>query len=262
LQCKVVYNALGKASNLKLVELSRQNVFSTEEWGCILFMFAPEDTIPDENPYLTAIRYLGCDVVRTPRVQWGVFLQYVSPVFVKKFEKIAIVLDDIFIPTTGKNPMSITKLMDSMDKWNISVMTPGVVGDTHSGLNGVNQSCIYDLHFIETYVQIFTAEAWECFYGMLHHTGGSGWCYDLCFHDKCRKFRMAADYSMQVYHMNGKTPVPPKLLEDASIPGFTLDAPKSGVFVPLGNPHASCPRLNCNMVGLLWKDIIECPAAR
>jgi hypothetical protein len=40
-------------------------------------------------------------------------------------------------------------------------------------------NCIAQVDFIETYLQVFTRDAWKCYYQMLHYTGSRGWMYDL-----------------------------------------------------------------------------------
>ena len=69
--------------------------------------------------------------------------------------------------------------------------------------------CIGEVQFIETFVQLFTRDAWTCFYKMLHHSGSKGWCYDLYIKSQCPGFRLGQDYSMHVFHMDrGVTKLP------------------------------------------------------
>lgn len=205
----VVFNALGRPSNLVLVEYARRNIFPSHTWDCVAFMFAPEYMIPDSNVHLrTLIDELGCTIPRTPGIFWGHFLQYLLPTFTSKYDYIAIVLDDIFMPDRGENAVNATKLIESMQKFDIDVITPAILGDTYNSI-ALSQSkrlenCIVERRFIETFVQIFSSHAWECFYKMLHHEGGRGWCYDFCFKKKCPHLRLGQDLSMKGWHMDRK----------------------------------------------------------
>ncbi len=203
----VVYNSLGRQHNLALVEHSRRNVFKKEEWDCVAFMFGTEERIPDNDEYLITLRdELGCSISRTPGVQWGNFLQFVTPTFVSNYDYVALVLDDIFIPDRGKGIVNPNKMIENMKKFSIDVMSPSIVADGH-GLREVAKrkgfdGCLMEVDMIETFVQFFSRDAWECYYKMLHYTGGKGWCYDLCFQSQCPDLRMAQDFSMISWHMD------------------------------------------------------------
>ena len=63
----VVFNAIGKKSNLILIEHARRNVFAQGDWDCIAFMYADEDDIENDAKYLQLLKdYLGCSISRMP----------------------------------------------------------------------------------------------------------------------------------------------------------------------------------------------------
>jgi len=76
-------------------------------------------------------------------------------------------------------------MIENMKQYDIQVMSPGLVGDTwntlsNASLRGLDR-CIAEVDFIETYMQLFTRDAWTCYFKMLHYTGSVGWWYDLTY---------------------------------------------------------------------------------
>lgn len=70
----VVFNAIGRKSNLILIEHARRNVFSQHDWDCIAFMYADEDHIENDAKYLQSLKDdLGCSISRMPGLHWGDF---------------------------------------------------------------------------------------------------------------------------------------------------------------------------------------------
>jgi hypothetical protein len=259
----VVYNAIGKAHNLALVEHSRRTVFKPDEWDCVGFMYAKEDRIPDDDPHLRRlIDELGCVIIRAPGTMWGDFLQYITPIFVSNYEYIALVLDDIFIPDRGPHAVDANKMLENMKKHDIHVMTPGIVGDTYNTLDYGVDRCIVELKFIETYVQIFTRDAWECYYSMLHYTGSRGWCYDVCFKGQCPDFRLGQDFSMLAWHMDrGITELPQEEVFGTDLVDWAPEVhiEDQGYFQT--NGMAICGRLGCQVSAEEMLDKISCPAS-
>jgi hypothetical protein len=265
----VVFNALGKVHNLVLVEHARRNVFQPDEWECVAFMFAKENRIPDENEHFRRLQDdLQCIIPRTPGIHWGDFLQFMIPLFTSKFDYIALVLDDIFMPIQGKNAVSATKLIERMKKYDIDVIQPGIVGDTRYFINRTKETnmerCIVEVPFIETYAQIFTKEAWNCYYSMLNYDGSKGWCYALCFKAQCPKFKLAVDFSMQGWHMDRLIhELPTEELHGTNLTGWKYERPiRSEGYRKIKNPRAPCKRLsNCinpkNISYSIWNPI-EC----
>jgi len=203
----MVIDALGKDQNLILVEHYRRYIFTSDKWDCVAFMFADEELIPDTNPHLrNLVDELECSVPRTPGVQWGSFLQFITPTFVSHYDHIAIVLDDVFMPHKGLYAIKPDIMLKKMGEHGLGVIQPGIIGDTWNRLQKAKDSgidkCLVKAFSIETYLQIFTREAWSCYYSMLQYTGSRGWCYDVCYHKQCPDIKMAHDFSMRAWHMD------------------------------------------------------------
>ncbi len=203
----LVFNTLGKVHNLALVEHARRHVFKPDEWDCVAFMFAREDRIPDDDHHLINLKEeLGCTIIRKPGTFWGDFLQFIVPTFVNNYEYLALVLDDIFFPVQGEDIVNVTKLIQNMQVHDVDVIQPGIVGDTHGYIQrSIDENldrCFVEVNFIETFVQIFSRAAWECYYKMLHYTGSRGWCYDVCFKSQCPHLKFGQDFSMKAWHMD------------------------------------------------------------
>merc|ERR550539_808102 len=86
-------------------------------------------------------------------------------------------------------------------------MTPGIVGDTHRFIQTAEErgvdKCLVEVNYIETYLQLFSRDAWECYYKMLHYTtGNKNWFYDFCYKPQCPDLKLAQDFGMLAYHMN------------------------------------------------------------
>lgn len=222
-------------------------------------MFAKEDRIPDDDKHLrTLIDELGCTIPRTPGSMWGDFLQFITPTFVSNYEYVALVLDAIFIPDQGPHKVNATKVIENMEKHDIHVMQPGMVGDSRRVLNlaqakGLDR-CIVEVDYIETYVQVFTRDAWECYYKMLHYSGSRGWCYDICFKGQCPDLRQAQDFSMRA-QLPQEEVFGTDLVDWAPEPQI----PENGY--QQGSSLAICSRLGCPVQYSERMDEISCPSS-
>ena len=260
----VVYNALGKRHNLALVEHSRRTAFKPDEWDCVGFMFAKEDRIPDDDPHLRRlIDELGCAIPRTPGLFWGDFLQFITPTFVANYDYIALHLDDIFIPDQGPNKFNSTEFLDTMKKHDIGIMQPGMIGDSrqilHTAKDRGLDGCVAEVNLIETYVEVFTRDAWECYSKLLHYTGSRGWCYDVCLQSQCPDFRQAYDFRFRAWHMDREVvKLPRKLIAGTGLEEWAPE-PKileNGYQEVMG--AAICQRYHCTIEKFIY-DEIECP---
>lgn len=267
----VVFNALGKINNLILVEHARRNIFKPDEWDCLAFMFAKEDRIPKNNTHLMTLQNeLQCVIPRTPGIFWGDFLQFMVPVFTNHFDYIALVLDDIFMPIQGPYAVNATKLIERMETYHIDAIQPGIVGDTHNYIQHSKKSkmtnCIAEVPAIETYTQIFTRKAWECFYSMLDYDGSRGWCYDVCFKPTCPDLKLAIDFSMKGWHMDRRTTIlPSKFIRGTNVTEWSPEPKIKSEGYQTTEPFAVCHRLsNCFSLGEAFQQkewhLIHCPS--
>jgi hypothetical protein len=247
----VVFNAIGKRSNLALVKHSRATSFVKGEWDCVVFMFAYEDTIPEDDETLIQLKdEYECSVPRMPGIMWGDFLQFMIPTFVDNYDYVALLLDDIFLPDKGDNKFDPSKLIQRMEANNITVMSPGIVGDSHNVLGTADANgwgnCIIETEMIETYVQFFTREAWECYYRMLHHSGKRGWCYDICLKQHCPAEKLGQDMTMRAYHVDRTlTSLPPDLVQGTVLESWVYEWYKPDQGYNSQYALAPCHRLGC-----------------
>ena len=203
----VVFNAIGRKSNLILIEHARRNVFSQDAWDCIAFMYADEDHIENDAKYLQSLKDdLGCSISRMPGLHWGDFLHFISPTLTSNYDYISIVLDDVFIPHSGEHNVDVHEMIVKMKENGIDVFSPCVINDTFESLKKAQrkgfEECIGEVDYIEIYVKLFTREAWVCFFNMLHYSGKRGWFYDVLFKDFCPNLTLAQDFSMWAWHMD------------------------------------------------------------
>ena len=182
----VVINAIGKINNLPLVEHNRRHIFKVDSWDCIIFNVATDEMIPDSNEYLTKLENeLECSIVRKPGSHWGDFLMFVLPSFVSNYEYVTLLLDDIYLPSEGSMALDPDAVIQKMKELNIGSMQPVIINGSYYIINQIKDmhamGCIVPIEKIETYVQFFSKEAWECFYEMLDYRGSKGWCYDVWY---------------------------------------------------------------------------------
>ena len=203
----VVFNAIGRKSNLILIEHARRNVFSQDDWDCIAFMYADEDRIENDAKYLQLLKdNLGCSISRMPGLYWGDFLHFISPTLTSNYNYISIVLDDVFIPLSGDHKVDVNEMLARMKENGIDVFSPCVINDTFESLRKAQrrglEECIGEVDYIEIYFKLFTRDAWVCFFNMLHYSGKRGWFYDVLFKDFCPNLTLAQDFSMWAWHMD------------------------------------------------------------
>jgi len=268
----VIYNAIGRVENLPLIVDSRSNIFPPSNttynisWDCVAFMYVSEKMIPDDNLYLLQLRKkLNCTIVRSPGIHWGTFLLFLTPEFVSHYQYISLILDDIYIPHSGTYAVNSTTIIHQMERLNIDVFSPSIVRDHHKTMDPLfrmDEGCVVRIKTMETFVQIFTREAWNCFYKMLHHSGERGWCYDICYNQVCPNLTLAVDFHMRAYHTDSYD-----IRKDYSnvLRGTGLEDYKPGNKIKeLGyfdtDPYAICHKWNCNKNVFQRLDMIECDA--
>jgi len=259
----VIFNAVGKTSNLELVKHSRKTSFIKDEWDCVVFMYAFEDSIPEDHEILKALRdELDCSIPRMPGVMWGNFLQFITPTFADNYDYVALILDDVFLPDRGDHKVDPGKLIEEMKANKIAVMSPGIVSDTYkfsdiARAQGLHED-IVEVQFIETYVQFFTRESWSCFYNMLHYSGSRGWCYDMCLKQKCPEARLGIDFSMRALHIDRSlTTLPADLVAGTDLENWKYEPNKPNQGYTQTNALAICARYGCsgmneNMKVMKW----------
>lgn len=245
----VVFNAIGKRNNIALIEHARMNHFKPDEWDCMAFMFQAEDQIPDDDTHLRKlIDGLGCSIPRTPGIDWGNFLLALTPTFVSNYDYLALVLDDAFLPDNGPNAINVYRLVEQMKEHDISIISPGVMGDSHKVIDVATElgyeTCIAEVNMLESHVQLFTREAWECYYKMLHYSGVRGWCYNLCFKSQCPDMILAQDFSMVAWHMGNITEIPSELIVDnPTLQAWNYEPPLRNY--TQAEDFQTCARLGC-----------------
>lgn len=257
----IVINALGRNETLKYNVFAKRHHF--KNWDCIAFMYVTESVIPDNNQELMSLKTQGCSIIRAPRLFWGVFLQFLPPPLVSKYEHIAILLDDVHLPIAGPFHVLVEKLIQKMKIYNLTSISPAVSGASHNEiLPGGNYSlfkCIAAVKYIETYFQIFTIEGWNCFYAMLHHSGGRGWCYDTCYRRFCPSVKLAIDFSQVAYHLEISTP-PKYALPDSFLTG-TGSIERKGDMYSMNQPATSlCKKHRCSVKRSRGRSPLYCNA--
>lgn len=234
----LVMDALGRTENLRHMVFAK--VHHMPDWTCLAFMYVDETIIPDSHPDMIALRdKADCTVIRTPNVQWGNFLQYLPPALVDQYQHVAILLDDIFLPDRGPRPVNVTQLLDTMEQYNLDSIQPAVRGDgwmVNPDIRKRSQflDCLLHVPMIETFFQIFTRSAWQCYYSMLHYKYGRGFCLDMCFEQYCN-VTLATDFTMTAYHLEkARELIPPEAIEGTYLTFDPVVRIENGFYLPKG----------------------------
>ena len=247
----LIMNALGRPENLPFMVHAKQRHF--DDWTCIAFLYVNETKVPENHDNLVQLRKEGCTVIRTPGVHWGIFLQYLPPVLIETFDYVAVLLDDMYLPDSGPTPINIPRLLQHIKQHNITSISPAVMGDPHRILNHpyargndkTYATCLTEIKFINTFLQIFTREAWSCYYNMLHYTGGRGWCYDTCLLQHCGG-RLAVDYTQVAFHLEkARSDLLAAALANASLVYVPAARQADTGMYDTANLYVTCKRLRC-----------------
>jgi len=262
----LVFNALGRVDTLPYNLYAKTSHFA--DWACIAFMHVREDVIADDQQILVKLKEEGCNVIRTPDVHWGVFIQYLSPVLVSHYKHIALLLDDVLLPKIGPLSIDVPRLLHEMEEFDLSVISPAVGGGGANHLqfrpegNHTEQGCLASTPYVETFFQIFTNDAWNKYHSILHYSGGRGWCYDLCFKVLHPTVRIAVDYSQAAWHL--ESPVPKQVLEKFDNSEFqdieNLNLPKNGTMYKISKKDRKqlCNLHGCKRPENFKQSILKC----
>lgn len=266
-----VFNAVGRPSVLPGVLFNINNHFRHDpDWACIVLMYVGEEVIPSSDETFREVD-AACPVVRIPKMRWGNWLQIIHPNLVGHYDKIAILLDDIFIPMNGASRVDVRSLVQQMDEHDLSSISPSISGAQYLSTNSIGplnqqlKGCTAEVDAIETFFQIFTAEAWECYYGMLDYRNSRGWCYGRCMLKKCGG-RLAVDYRMVVYHLERTDEIPEGALEGTGElfhseatrnPSHADSNMTASAFDPNWHSLEICRKYDCPVRGN-WQKPIKC----
>ena len=225
------------------------------------------DDVDDEDEHMTSLQgELECTISRPSGETRGDFLQYITPTFVSNYDYVSLVLGDIFVPDRGPRAINAKSLLEQMQTHDVQIMSPSILGDTH-GFRQVARDndadgCLMEVNMVETHVQIFTRDAWECYYKMLHFTGGKGWCYDTCLKSQCPHLRMAQDFSMRAWHMDKRMKDLPKdEIFGTNLTDWREPNLEEYDYFDQAKPNSAiCDRLGCNKTISMEMKVISCPS--
>ena len=141
-----------------------------------------------------------CDIVRWPGGKYVEFLKSIAPSFLRPYQRIFVVLDDIMFDTPLKN-WNYYKFVEIAERNNLTVASPGITGSTaglfmHPSINSsptikfrrnVPEGTVGRLvSSVEVQATIFTPAAFKCFTELLDvKRNFYGWHYDSYFNQFC-----------------------------------------------------------------------------
>lgn len=195
----VAFVALGAKSSIATVHHNVHAHFLG--WDCIVFVHTDESEISPNNPLVKEIRS-KCSIVRLPGLYWIHFLMTLTPELAQHYEYIAIVLDDLFAPVRGDTAVNTSKLLQQMQQFNLSSISPSIKGAAWPSTKP-REPCLWHVHHIETFFQIFSRDLFVCWHSFMDFSNHQGWCLDVCLEQRlCPSIsKLAVDATMVAYHL-------------------------------------------------------------
>ena len=238
----VAFVALGTESSIATVHHNVHAHF--QAWDCIVFVHKDESVISPKDPRMKEIRS-KCSIVRLPGLYWSHFLMTLTSEMSQQYKYIAVVLDDLFAPTHGDSAVNVAKLLQQMQQYNLSSISPSIKGSVWPATQP-QEPCLWHVYQIETFFQIFSRDLFNCWRSFMHSSNLQGWCLDLCL-DKhlCPSIsRLAVDATMVAYHMGSSGPVRDFVPESALVGANLTDDMERPV---TSGDLALCDQLNCSL---------------
>ena len=189
----LIINSLNKDHELEIAAHNRLHVFSSLEYDCVIFSNASYEELEEENHIIRNLKQMNCNIMRLPGAGVGDFSLVVNPTFVNNYDTIVLMAADTYFPEEGKMALKPKQVLEQMKELEIGTMQPLIIKEDVQSLNQVKEQCISPVGRIETRAQFFTREAWACYFHMLHYTGSTGGCYDLCMKKQCPDVKQAMD---------------------------------------------------------------------
>jgi hypothetical protein len=213
-------------------------------WDCIVFVHKDESVISPDDPMLKEIGS-KCSILRLPGLYWSHFLMTITPEMAQQYKYIAVVLDDLFAPVQGDSAVNMTRLLQQMQQFNLSSISPSIKGSGWPSTQP-QEPCLWHAHQIETFFQIFSRDLFNCWRSFMHFSNKQGWCLDLCLDKQlCPSIsRLAVDATMIAYHLGNVESVRDYVPESALV-GINLTDNVARPFASGGHLDL-CGQLNCS----------------
>lgn len=202
--------AVGRNESLRAVSHNVYRHFSG--WDCIVFVWASEEDLSSSNSAEFKKIASMCTIKRHVGMAWGDFLFEISPAMLKRkmYSHVAILLDDVWLPSEGEQVVSVPRLLASMKRNKLDLASPAVFGahhDTTTPKKWPTNKCIVSVHFVEIFLTVYTTDMWQCLYtSLLDKSNTGGWCYDKCLKKVCGGTH-GVDYTMVAHHLEEETPL-------------------------------------------------------
>ena len=238
----VTFVALGERSAITTVHHNLHAHFLG--WDCVVFVHADESEISPNDLMVNEIAS-RCSIIRLPGLYWSHFLMTLTPELVHQYKHIAVLLDDLFAPIQGDTAVNVTKLLQQMQDYNLTSISPTVKGAIW-GSTEPQEPCLWHSHHIETFFQIFTRALFICWQSFMHFSNRQGWCLDFCLDQQlCPSIsRLGVDATMISYHLGNVESVmdfvPAHALNGTNLTSRMIRRKATGGVFDL------CHKLNCS----------------
>jgi hypothetical protein len=197
----VVVNSVGRDSTAQHAAYAIRAHFSNvSEWQCIVMVWNASHAV--EHAFTAS----GCELVVWQRARWGQFLHMLTPALVDRFDHIAVLLDDIFVPRTGPFAVSVPRLLRTLREHRLGGISPAVFGAHVKPMFKLTRNCLRRVRAIETFFAIYTREAWQCMARLFVASNVGGCGYDFCYATACPQFKLAVDDRSAIHHLEKARP--------------------------------------------------------
>ena len=155
-----------------------------DTWRCLILgrVIAPAASAPSR-----------CDVFIRPDTLWGEILgEAATTIYDYKCGTYMLMLDDVAVTPTFK----VEALKTFAATNNVAIASPLVLNATFEHMRTCHR-WLNVVPFIEIYMTLFTAPAWDVFMDLVTSIPGVGWGYDKCLG---RLFSVGINCDMSVLH--------------------------------------------------------------
>jgi hypothetical protein len=218
----VVINAVGRLETIPAVLYNLQHHFADPaEWQCVAMLYAHEPAFRAAiEASVRARNSSGCAILSWRHALWGQTLHLIRPRIVRRFEHVALLLDDVVLPASGPLAVSVPRLLRQMRRFDMHVISPAVHGAhyhaTRANLSALLEArdgaaeppgegaCTRRVSLVEIFFAIHTRKAWACMASLFVHSNVGGCAYDLCFAARCAQAHaIGVDMRGTAVHLEG-----------------------------------------------------------
>ncbi|KAJ1618611.1 hypothetical protein T492DRAFT_849201 [Pavlovales sp. CCMP2436] len=198
----VVVNSVGRVSTMHHVAHS---LGAFAGWECLTMVWG-SDAARFKRELASAAAPRRCRLHVWRGARWGQFLALLTSAAISSYEHIALLLDDLFVPSSGPFAVNVPALLTTMREHKLGGISPAVMGAHVKPMLPLKTGCVRRVLAIEAFFVIYTRAAWQCMARLFKPSNLGGCGYDFCFAKMCSHHRLAVDDRSAVHHLEKAYP--------------------------------------------------------